>query len=115
MFPFGKRKPDLTALAVARIAALSSRGNRRREERHPTDAPAVVSLPDGLNWWDCRVLDVSRSGLRIRCEHAFAVGEQLYLVLPGGSAVVGEARYSRPVEQGFDTGVWIQTHTTPAM
>lgn len=96
---------------MARIAVLASPGDRRREKRYSTDAPAILSFTEGTEWCDCRILDVSRSGLRLRCTRQFATGATLHIVLPGGSEITGEARYSRPVEGGWDTGVRIVSHT----
>ena|SRR5581483_191967 len=88
-----------------------SGADRRSERRYFTDTPAIAALTPSGEWIACRVLDASRSGIRIRCDRKFQTGCEIYVMLSGGSIVIGQVRYSRAVEELFDTGLRILSHS----
>ncbi len=79
--------------------------DRRRDIRIPTDDRATIVLENQAI--HVRVVDVSRSGLRIISGVQFAAGALLCIEL-GGTAVLAEVRYSTSAEDEYHTGLQIQ-------
>ncbi|MEQ1885432.1 MAG: PilZ domain-containing protein [Bryobacteraceae bacterium] len=80
---------------------------RRREPRYPTLNRVVPVTADGLGGFDAEILDVSRSGLRLKAQKAIPSERRLVLRIDH-LEIEGTVRYSRPNEDGsFDIGVKI--------
>ena len=69
---------------------------KRREARYPTEDVAEISiLQGGGERVSGRVLDVSRSGLRIEVAAPITKGVHLEILLPRRAIIFGETRYCR--------------------
>jgi PilZ domain len=86
-----------TSEQSAHSAATEKRTNgleTRRETRYRSDWPAAASiLGDPNRQSPCRVVDVSRSGMRIASPRSFAKGTQVH-VQWGGEFFVGAVLYT---------------------
>ena len=70
----------------------------RRESRYASDLPATVSVLGGAQRQSpCRVINVSRSGMRLASTRDFAKGEQVH-VQWGGEFFVGAVLYTFPAK-----------------
>jgi hypothetical protein len=81
--------------------------DRRRDVRVPTNDRARLSVP--LRRFDpveVQIMDVSRRGLRIACDAAFAPGTVIQLDM-SGTVVEAQVCYSIRIEEQFQTGVQI--------
>lgn len=78
---------------------------KRREMRTPVDAAALVRVAGADLPRDVTVLDVSQSGLRMRCQTALQMGTRVEL-LYRDATISGEVRYSREVgPDEFNMGI----------
>jgi hypothetical protein len=69
----------------------------RRDERFAVRIPGTLRAPDRIrSICLIEVMDVSRSGLRVRCECGLPQGTQIH-VNCRGTSIQGEVRYSRQV------------------
>jgi PilZ domain len=81
---------------------------RRRDARYPTNDPAEVEvLHVNIQRLAARILDVSRSGLRVGIDERIGHRSQVKIRLPGQMVIFGEVRYCRCVGLGFHAGVLI--------
>ncbi len=79
--------------------------SKRKEVRTPVDAVARLRVAGTEALQVVAVLDVSQSGLRIRCRVAFEVGTRLEL-LYRDATISGEVRYAREVgPDEFNMGI----------
>ena len=107
--PTGKadRKTDDTATEAAARAALFI--EKRREARYPThDSAEVEFVKEGTERSSATVLDVSRSGLRLKLEFSVDRGSEVKVILQSNVVIFGQIRFCRPFEGGFEVGVLIQ-------
>lgn len=97
---------EATAAAAARGALFLE---KRREARYPTSDPAEVEIvKGGAGRSSAIVLDVSRSGLRLKLEFSISRGTEVKIVLQSNVTIFGQIRFSKPFEGGFEVGVLIQ-------
>jgi PilZ domain-containing protein len=83
--------------------------DRRREPRYPCQDPAEVRLvPGDGSSLPATVLDISRSGLRLRLVVRIPKNSQVEIVLPKQVIIFGEVRYCRRSGDNFDVGIFIQ-------
>ena len=96
-----------TAAALARGALFIE---KRREARYPTNDPAQVEIRSGATAkaFPATVLDVSKSGLRLKIEATINRGSEVKISLQRNIVIFGQIRYCRPFEDGFEVGVLIQ-------
>jgi hypothetical protein len=82
---------------------------RRRGGRVPTDDPAFMQVlnPLATNRVEVRVLDVSRDGLKLRVPEFLPPGSVIQVRMEN-SIALGEVRYCRALQAGFDAGVQLQ-------
>ena len=83
--------------------------DRRKESRNPVNEPATVTTLEGtVSSLPARVLDFSRSGLRVRVQSPLWTGMQIKVDMEK-AILFGEVRYCRcpPAEAGYDVGVRI--------
>ena len=100
-------------LSKAQAAAEQQGFERRVEARYPTNDNAEVEvLPGPGPVLDGRVLDVSRSGLRVALPVAVRKAAQLKIRLQH-AVIFGEVRYCRSASGGFHVGVLIQQLERP--
>lgn len=105
--------PPSRAGRTAGEAAAAARGalsiEKRREARYPTNDPAEVQVVNGgTGRSSATVLDVSRSGLRLRLESILNKGAEVKITLQRNLIIFGQIRYCRPLKEGFEAGVRIQ-------
>jgi hypothetical protein len=82
---------------------------KRREARYPTNDPAEVEvIKGGAGHFSATVLDVSRSGLRLKIDSSVNRGSEVKITLQRNITVFGQVRYCRPLDNSFDAGVLIQ-------
>lgn len=83
--------------------------DRRTDIRIPTDEPAIVSLPlpEGIERVEVRVLDVSRSGLRIALNRKLNQGAMVMVHLRD-TDVMAEVRYTRPYGEQHHIGLHVR-------
>jgi len=84
-------------------------GERRRDPRYATDRLTLLYLtgrtqPEPIL---CRILDYSRSGLKIRTQRPLDPGTEIRLTLRELFAV-GKVRYCMPAVGGFDHGIQVE-------
>ena len=97
---------DATAAAAARGALFIE---KRREARYPTNDPAQIEITQGgAKTVPATVLDVSRSGLRLKVLLTVNRGAEVKITLQTNVIIFGQIRYCRPFEDGFEIGVLIQ-------
>ena len=78
---------------------------KRKEPRSPVSAAASLRIEGGSHLQSVTVLDVSRSGLRVRSGTAVNTGSRVE-VLYGNVTVLGEVRYARELAPDeFNIGV----------
>lgn len=97
----------------AGAANASARGalflEKRREARYPTNDPAEVEVVNGgTGQLSATVLDVSRSGLRLKLDSSINRGAEVKITLQRNIVIFGQIRYCRPLDGSFDAGVLIQ-------
>jgi hypothetical protein len=95
------------------IATAANRGalflEKRREARYPTNDPAEVEVVSGgTGRSTATVLDVSKSGLRLKLESSINKGAEVKVTLQRNVVIFGQIRYCRPLDGSFDAGVLIQ-------
>lgn len=106
-----------TTSGMLTIAA--SRGmliaEKRRETRYPTNDPAEVQfLPSTGVGLPAKVIDISRSGLRLELETTLGRGTRIeILILPRKLVLFGEVRYCRRSGNVFHAGVLIEGVVPP--
>jgi PilZ domain len=86
------------------------RVDRRREARYATNDPVEIEPVDGGGGPRVKgkVLDMSRSGLRIELPIPIGKGLRLKIVLPDQTIILAEARHCRHVSSLYHVGVVIQ-------
>jgi hypothetical protein len=83
--------------------------DRRREPRYPCQDPAEVRLvPGDGSSLPATVVDISRSGLRLRLVVRIPKDAQVEIVLPKQVIIFGEVRYCRRSGENFEVGILIQ-------
>ena len=80
---------------------------KRREARYPTNDSASVDVKGGGAPLTGTVLDVSKSGLRLRLGTAINKGAEVKITLQRNVVIYGQVRHSRRAEAGFDVGIAI--------
>jgi hypothetical protein len=84
-------------LALSDACLQSADLEARRDERFAVRIPGTLRAPESISSiCMIEVMDVSRSGLRVRCERGLPQGAQIDLNCRGTS-IHGEVRYSRQV------------------
>ena len=121
--PLNKPRPSTENHALALPAPRPGRGNgpakasdrgtlfleKRREARYPTNDPAEVEVINGgTGQFSATVLDVSRSGLRLKLDASINRGAEVKITLQRNIMIFGQIRYCRPLAGNFDVGVLIQ-------
>ncbi len=121
--PLNKARPSVETQALAlpaprpgrasNPAKASARGalflEKRREARYPTNDPAEVEVVNGgVGQFSATVLDVSRSGLRLKLDSSINRGAEVKITLQRNIVIYGQIRYCRPLEGNFDAGILIQ-------
>ena len=121
--PLNKARPSIENQALALPAPRPGRGNgaatasargalfleKRREARYPTNDPAEVEVVNGgAGQFSATVLDVSRSGLRLKLDSSVNRGAEVKITLQRNIVIYGQIRYCRPLDGSFDAGVLIQ-------
>ena len=102
----GRAAGDATATAASRGALFLE---KRREARYPTNDPAEVEVVNGgTGRCPATVLDVSKSGLRLKLESSINRGAEVKVTLQRNVVIFGQIRYCRPLEGSFDAGILIQ-------
>ena len=97
---------EATLAAAARGALFLE---KRREARYPTNDPAEVEVVSGgTGRSSATVLDVSRSGLRLKLVTSINKGAEVKITLQRNITIYGQIRYCRPLDGAFDTGVLIR-------
>jgi hypothetical protein len=82
---------------------------RRREFRYPCDDPAEVRLvPGDGSRQSARVLEISRSGMRLEVPLSVAKGSQIEVFLPKQLVIFGQVRYCRRAGAKYHAGVLIE-------
>lgn len=96
--------------------ALERPAERRREPRFPADRLTMFQV-DGGNDRErtlCRILDVSRSGMRVRTQSSLQPGTKIRVTLREMFAFA-QVRYSIPADGGFDHGIQVyEVHSVSA-
>jgi len=98
--------------AAGDVPAAAARGalflEKRREARYPTNDPAEVEIANGGGGRSsATVLDVSKSGLRLKLESSINKGAEVKVTLQRNIVIFGQIRYCRPLDGAFDAGVLI--------
>ena len=102
----GRAGGDATATAASRGALFLE---KRREARYPTNDPAEVEVVNGgTGRCPATVLDVSKSGLRLKLESSINRGAEVKVTLQRNVVIFGQIRYCRPLDGSFDAGILIQ-------
>jgi hypothetical protein len=97
---------EATAAAAARGALFLE---KRREARYPTNDPAEVEvLKGGIGPAPATILDVSKSGIRLKLEFTVVRGAEVRITLQRNIIIHGQIRFCRPYEGGFEVGILIQ-------
>ena len=82
--------------------------DRRREPRYATDRLTLLHVsgqnPERIL---CRILDVSKTGMRIRTKYPLQPGTEIRVTVRELFAVA-EVRYCKPVNDGFDHGIQVR-------
>jgi hypothetical protein len=109
-------KPGRTFKDVATAAARGALFiEKRREARYPTHDPAELEIiKGGTGRAATTVLDVSRSGLRLKLEFSVPRGAEVKVVLQRNVSIHGQIRFCRPFEDGFEAGVLIHDMSEPS-
>jgi len=102
----GRAAGDAIAIAANRGALFLE---KRREARYPTNDPAEVEVVNGgTGRSTATVLDVSKSGLRLKLASSINKGAEVKITLQRNVVIFGQIRYCRPLDGSFDVGVLIQ-------
>ena len=102
----GRAAGDTTSTAANRGALFLE---KRREARYPTNDPAEVEVVNGATGrFPATVLDVSKSGLRLKLDSSISKGAEVKITLQRNVVIFGQIRYCRPLDGSFDAGVLIQ-------
>ena len=89
----GRAAGDATATAASRGALFLE---KRREARYPTNDPAEVEVVNGgTGRCPATVLDVSKSGLRLKLESSINRGAEVKVTLQRNVIIFGQIRYCR--------------------
>jgi PilZ domain len=85
---------------------------RRKEPRFASSATVrVAGIGFPSREIEARVIDISRSGLRIRSAYLFAPGTRVQITM-GKTVIKAQVRYSHAVsEEEFDCGLLIEDAT----
>jgi hypothetical protein len=95
-----------TAAAAARGALFLE---KRREARYPTNDPADVEVvKGGIGRSSAIILDVSKSGIRLKLDFTIMRGAEVRITLQRNIIIYGQIRFCRPFEGGFEVGILIQ-------
>jgi hypothetical protein len=82
---------------------------KRREARYHTNDPAEVEVVNAATGrLPAIVLDVSKSGLRLKLESSINKGAEVKVTLQRDVVIFGLIRYCRPLDGSYDAGVLIQ-------
>jgi hypothetical protein len=82
---------------------------KRREARYPTNDPAEVEvISGGVGQFSATVVDVSRSGLRLKLDSSINRGAEVKITLQRNIVIIGQIRYCKPLDGNFDAGVLIE-------
>jgi hypothetical protein len=97
-------------LRLGRSSPPPARTERRREMRYPTNDPVDIQLLDagGGPLMEGKVLDVSRSGLRLELRAPFSKGLRLKIALRDRTIIFGETRYCLRASPFYHVGVAIE-------
>ena len=77
---------------------------KRKEQRYSVREDTFVWNFREAHFRRASVEDVSRSGMRLRCDYDFTQGTQIGIDLKG-VIICGTVRYCTPVESGFAVGI----------
>ena len=82
---------------------------RRREQRFASDTPVIVYLfnPAFPETASARILDISKSGVRLRMDMQLFPGMEVQILI-GNIIAFGEIRYAKPIGVDFDHGVAVR-------
>jgi hypothetical protein len=101
------------------LAELSSEdgspdGEKRRHPRLATNDPASLQVlnPFSPGYWDVRIVDVSKYGLRTHTPKSLLPGS-LIRVKMQYSVACGDVRYCIPADHGFYAGVRLHDYFVP--
>jgi len=104
-------QPDKSGLRPGdgKMAGSGLGSDQRREPRYPcNDLAEVRNLSQNLGPLPARVLDISRSGLRLETAVAMSRGAKLEILLPAKAIILGNVRYIRRVADRYQAGVFIE-------
>ena len=107
------RTPSDSEEREANRAAAALRGalfiEKRREARYPTHDPAEVEIVKSeASPIPATVLDVSRSGLRLRLTMAIEKSTEIKITLQRNVVIFGQVRHCRRTGDAFEAGILIQ-------
>jgi hypothetical protein len=96
-------------LLGAYVEAGTYRGpDRRKHPRVPMDVQARIKLLNPLETMGpsmpARVLEISRSGMKVRAKRAFMIGAVIQIIVKE-TFYLGTVRHTRQTNDGFDVGV----------
>src|SRR6202165_2370775 len=93
----------------ARISSTQPQPERRREPRYPTnDLVELTVLAEPPVWFAGRVLDVSRSGLRVALLSPLGPGTQVKITFRRPAVIFGEVRHCKWASDAYHVGVKIE-------
>jgi len=93
----------------ARISPTQPQPERRREPRYPTnDAVEITVLAEPPLWFAGRVLDVSRSGLRVALLSPLDPGTQVRITFRRPAVIFAEVRHCKWAGDAFHVGLRIE-------
>ena len=96
------------AKAEARNLSLSG-AERRREPRYPCNDPVELrTIPGDGQRVTAKLLDVSRSGLRLEVGVALIRGTQIEILLSKQLAIFGKVRHCRRAGDLYEAGILIE-------
>ena len=102
----GRSAGDSPAAAAARGTLFIE---KRREARYPTNDPAEIEvMSGGTGQFQATILDVSRSGLRLKLDCSVARGAEVKITLQRNVVIFGQIRFCRPMQSSFEAGILIQ-------
>jgi len=92
-----------------RISPAQPQSERRREPRYPTnDSAEITVLGEPPVWFAGRVLDVSRSGLRIALLSPLGSGTRVRITFRRPAVIFGEVRHCKWAGDAYHVGVKIE-------
>ena len=97
-----------TGILLADVCCTGPRRDTRQEARYPVNVPGSLRAERSALVHEIAVLDVSKSGLRIRCREAIPQGA-IVEVECSGATIAGEVRYVRTLDEG-QCNMGIQAH-----